>query len=71
MEQSVVSIKECFDFLYLNKHSLTAYQAEFVEKLKTYYNRNKCLSDKQITILFEIRKYLKVNEQVRFTNKKL
>jgi hypothetical protein len=63
-----VSIKETFDFLYLNQNLLTVGQADFVAGLKTYYNRNKMLSERQAGTLFDIAKYLKANEPERVTN---
>ena len=62
-------LKETFDFLYLNERYLTTGQSDFIASMKRYYNRNKTLSDKQISALFEIRKYLKADEPVRTTMK--
>ena len=67
VENSVL-IKESFDFLYLNQRLLTAGQTDFVESLKKYYRNNKQLSENQLSALLGIRKYLKVDGQVRITN---
>jgi hypothetical protein len=53
-----IKVKECFDYLYLNERYLSAGKSEFVRELKTYFNRNKTLSEKQQSALFEIRKYM-------------
>lgn len=66
--ENTVAIKECFDFLYLNERYLSASQSEFIAGLKRYYHKNKELSEKQISALMEIRKYLKVPEPIRLTN---
>lgn len=63
-------IKECFDFLYLNQRHLTASQTEFVAGCKRHYSRNKELSERQISALNEIRKYLNAPETVRYGNSK-
>jgi hypothetical protein len=50
-EETNISIKETFDFLYLNERYLSTSQTEFVRGLKTYFNRNKTLSEKQQSAL--------------------
>lgn len=65
-----IKIKECFDFLYLNERHLSASQTEFVASLKRYYHRNKQLSGRQLAALLEIKKYLKADEPIRYTNNK-
>jgi hypothetical protein len=61
-------IKETFDFLYLNEKQLSAGQSDFISGCKRYYHKNKELSEKQLSALMEIRKYLKTEEPIRFTN---
>lgn len=62
------AIKECFDFLYLYQRHLSASQAEFVQGCKTYFNRNKAISERQLKILREIKKFLPVDTEARYTN---
>jgi len=54
-----IRIKEAFDKLYLNERLLTAGQMDFIRGCKRQFMRNKELSDKQTSILFEIAKCLK------------
>lgn len=68
METKNIKIKEAFDFLYVNSRYLTKNQSDFVAGLKRYYHKNKELTEKQQTVLFEIKKYLNVSDQqVRFS----
>jgi len=60
MERNNISIKETFDFLYLNERLLSLNQIEFIRGLQKYFKKHKTLSEKQTTALFEIRKYLPV-----------
>jgi hypothetical protein len=64
-----IAVKETFDFLYMNERYLTASQDSFVRGCKTQYQRNKSLSEKQLSVLNEIRKYLNVDEPIRYSNK--
>jgi len=68
MEQRNILIKEAFDFLYLHEKDLSSGQIDFIQGLKRYFTRNKTLSEKQCQALFEIREYLKVPDQVRFSS---
>jgi len=67
-QQKTISIKETFDFLYLNEQLLSLNQIEFVRGLQKYYTKHKELSEKQQKALFEIRKYLNVGETIRMSN---
>jgi len=69
MKTNDIQIKETFDFLYLNERCLSASQFDFIQGLKKYYRQNKCLSEKQARALFEIRKYLNIDEPIRMTGK--
>jgi len=51
-------IKECFDSLYLHQKNMTSAQLEFVNGLKKYFVKNKTLSEKQSSALFEMAKYM-------------
>jgi hypothetical protein len=59
-------IKETFDFLYLSEKLLTAGQADFIKGAKRQFTRNKALSDKQISVLSEIKRFLPAQE-VRYS----
>jgi len=58
-EKTNIQIKEAFDWLYLNKRSLTAGELRFTESLKTWFKRNKELSERQQECLFGIYKAIK------------
>jgi hypothetical protein len=60
-------IKETFDFLYLNEKHLSAGQSDFISGCKKHFHKNKELSEKQLSALLEIKKFLKINEPVRTT----
>ena len=51
-------IKSVFTYLQKNESYLNQNQLSFIGSLKTYFNRNKMLSEKQIFILNEIAKYI-------------
>ena len=51
-------IKEAFNFLRRNEGKMSYGQVLIVKSLKEYYVKNKRLSEKQLQILFDIRKYL-------------
>lgn len=53
-------IKDIFNYLEMNKSSLTASQFDFVKSLKKYYRAKKNLTPRQIDSLQNIRKYMKV-----------
>jgi hypothetical protein len=53
-------IKDIFNYLEMNKSSLTLSQYEFVKSLKKYYRAKKNLTPRQIDTLQNIRKYMKV-----------
>jgi len=52
-------IKGAFDSLYLCEKQLTAGQLNFIESCKKQFRRKKTLSDRQLTILGEIKKWIK------------
>ena len=54
-----IRIKELLDELYKNENHLTASQHDFIFSCKRQYNRNRDLSERQISVLTEIKKYLK------------
>jgi len=56
-----VEVKELFDFLYLQQRHLTASQENFIGGLKRYYRRNKQLSEKQVSALKDIAKFLDIS----------
>jgi len=56
-----VEIRELFDFLYLQKKHLTGSQENFVWGLKRYYRQNKQLSEKQVSALKDIVKFLDIS----------
>lgn len=64
--ENTVLVNEIFDFLYLREKQLTSSQLEFIRSVKKQFKRDKTLSEKQIKILKEIRKYLLV-PGVRFS----
>ena len=64
--ENTVLVNEIFDFLYLREKQLTSSQLEFIQSVKKQFKRDKTLSEKQIKILKEIRKYLLV-PGVRFS----
>ena len=51
-------IKEAFDSLYLQQRKMTSGQLEFINGLKKYFVKNKTLSEKQSSALFEMGKYM-------------
>ncbi|HEY5124521.1 MAG TPA: hypothetical protein VIK14_12380 [Ignavibacteria bacterium] len=66
MEAKNIKIKETFDYLYLCEKQLTPSQLEFIRSVKKQFARTKELSEKQMKILIEIKKYLPAQE-VRFS----
>ena len=73
--ENTTAIKEIFDTLYLSEKQLTPSQLDFIRGVKKQFARTKELSEKQVKILIEIKKYLPASE-VRFSgsiadNKKL
>jgi hypothetical protein len=70
LERNII-IEETFDVLYLNQRYLSAGQADFVAGLKRYYRRNKQLTEKQLSALLEIKKFMKEPESVRVTQKQV
>jgi hypothetical protein len=54
----VEEIKEAFSFLQVHERQLSLSQIDFVKSLKNYWAKNKRLSERQKTALFEIRKYM-------------
>jgi len=51
-------IKEVFSYLALHEQKLSLSEIDFVRSLKKYFTRNKKLSERQKTALFEIRKFM-------------
>jgi hypothetical protein len=56
--ENTVAIKELFDSLYLCEKQLTPSQLDFIRGVKKQFARTKELSEKQVKILIEIKKYL-------------
>jgi len=57
-EQTTIQVKETFDYLHLHRQDMTAGQMRLVDSMKQQFRRNKDLSDKQVKILLDIKKYL-------------
>jgi len=53
-----IAIKELFEALYLSERDLTAGQMDFIEGCKKHFKRNKSLSEKQLSALRDIKKYI-------------
>ena len=53
-------IKDIFNYLEMNRSSLTPSQYDFVKSLKKYYKAKKDLTPRQIDSLQNIRKHMKV-----------
>jgi len=66
LNEKNVKIKETFDKLYLNEKQLTAGQLQFIDGCKKHFKRYGELSEKQITVLNDIRKYLPAQD-IRFS----
>ena len=64
--ENTIAVFELLDSLYLCEKQLTPSQLEFIQSVKKQFKRDKTLSEKQIKILKEIRKYLLV-PGVRFS----
>ena len=62
------AIKELFDSLYLCEKQLTAGQMEFINSVQKQFRRDKTLSEKQLSVLREIRKFIS-GDQVRYSGK--
>jgi hypothetical protein len=54
----VDEIKEAFSFLQMHERQFSLSQIDFVKSLKNYWTKNKRLSKRQKTALFEIWKYI-------------
>ena len=61
-----VEIKELFDALYLCEGELTPGQTDFIRGAKKQFHKTKELSDRQISVLREIKRFLP-SEEVRFS----
>ena len=57
-EQISIQIEEAFDFLYIHRKDMTGAQIQLVNSLKRQFRQNKDLSEKQMKVLFDIKKYL-------------
>jgi len=57
-EETNIEIKEAFKYLAGHEEKLTVSQSEFIDSLRRQYRRIKSLSDKQVEILLDIKKYL-------------
>jgi hypothetical protein len=66
--KNTAAIKELFDSFYLDEKNLTSAQLAFVEGAKKYFSRNRELSDRQISVLRDIKKYLPT-QKIRMSNK--
>jgi hypothetical protein len=51
-------VKETFETLESNKSSLSLSQIDLLNGFKKQFNRKKSLTDKQLSILFDLKKYL-------------
>ena len=70
MNEKTVEIRELFDSLYLCSKQLTSAQIEFIQSLKKHYARTGELSERQMKILLEIKKYLPAQD-ARFSGAKI
>ena len=52
------ALKELFDTLYLSASGMTSGQLEFVDNCKKQFRRNGTISDKQLSVLNDIKKSL-------------
>ena len=57
-EKTTIQVKETIDYLHLHRQDMTAAQMRLVDSLKQQFRRNKDLSDKQVKILLDIKKFL-------------
>lgn len=64
--ENTAAIKELFDFFYVNENQLTAGQMQFINSVQKQYRRDKTLSEKQLSALREIIKYIP-GDQVRYS----
>jgi len=63
-----IKIKETFDYLYLNENKLSGSQLNFIDSCKKQFRKNKSLSEAQVKVLTEIKKYMNVSGQpIRFS----
>ena len=62
MVENQAEIRDLFDYLYLNRRNLSRSQLSFCESTQKQFRRDKSLSEKQITILREIKKYLPMQD---------
>ncbi|HUX56002.1 MAG TPA: hypothetical protein VMV77_03445 [Bacteroidales bacterium] len=65
MENTVI-VKELLDQLYICEKQLTSGQMNFIHSCKKEFTREKTLSEKQIAVLKEIRKFLP-DQEPRFS----
>lgn len=63
--KSETLIKELFDSIYLREKHLTLGQVNFIQSLKKQFNKKKELSDKQVSTLKDILRFLP--EEVRYS----
>jgi len=63
--ENEVAIKEIFDYFYVNKRELTASQEDFINGCKKYFRINKQLSDKQLGILCDMKRFLNVENVIK------
>lgn len=64
--ENMAAIKEIFDSLYLCEKQLTAGQMQFINSVQKQFRRDKTLSEKQLSVLREIRKNIP-GDQVRYS----
>jgi len=57
-EQNGIRIKEAFDYLHIHRRDMTGAQMQLIDSMKRQFRRNKTLSEKQIKVLTDIKKYL-------------
>jgi len=50
-------LKELFDALYLSTSGMTAGQVDFIESCKKQYRKSGTISERQMTVLIDIKKH--------------
>lgn len=69
MNENTIIIKELFDDFYLHGKELTAAQSDFIANCKKQFLKTDVLSERQVKVLQNIRKYLPDSEAVRMSNR--
>jgi len=69
-DMNEIAIKDIFKTLYLYENKMTTGQLHFIEGCKKQFARTKQLSEKQFTVLTDIKKHLGANKtEARYTMK--